>query len=282
MSHCLKLSAPSIGGLSPVPILWEDEHLLAVDKPACLLTSPDRYDPERPNLMTLLHEGIKQGAAWSRARQLTYLANAHRLDFEASGVLLLARSKPVLLELANQFGNAQPAQLYLALAQGASDRDHFEIDAKLAPHPAIPGRMCVNRHQGKRAVTCVDVLERFRGYTLLHCRPLTGRRHQIRAHLRHVGLPLAGDELYGGRPLLLSRLKANYRLKPHQSERPLIRQAALHAAELRLTHPVTGAGVVISAPWPKDFTVAVKYLRRFACVAPPPPPNRVPSPGEPV
>lgn len=263
MSSSFRLLAPTTGESWTIPVLWEDEHLLALDKPSRLLTSPDRYDPGRPNLMRLLHEGIKQGAAWSRERQLSYLANVHRLDFEASGVLLLAKSKPVLVELADQFGNSLPTQLYVALSQGTPERDDFEVEAKLAPHPALPGRVVVDRKHGKRAISRFKVVERFRGFALLHGFPVTGRTHQVRAHLRHVGLPLAGDEPYGGRPLLLSRLKKDYRLKRHQVERPLIGCAALHAAELRFRHPVHGMEVVVSAPWPKDLMVAVKYLRRY-------------------
>ena len=86
-------------------------------------------------------------------------------------------------------------------------------------------------------------------------------------HLRQAGLPIVGDTLYGGSPLLLSRLKTDYQLKPGKTERPLIDRVALHAEELRLAHPVTGVEVVITAPWPKDLTVAVKYLRRYAVAA---------------
>jgi RluA family pseudouridine synthase len=276
VSPNFKLFAPTTGEAWAVTVLWEDEYLLALDKPSRLLTSPDRYEPDRPNLMRLLHEGIKKGAGWSRERQLAYLANVHRLDFEASGVLLLAKSKPVLVELANQFGNFLPTRLYLALSQGTPERDDFEVEAKLAPHPVLPGRVVVDRKRGKRATSRFKVLERFRHFALLQGHPLTGRTHQVRAHLRHVGLPLAGDEPYGGRPLLLSRLKKDYRLKRHQVERPLIGCAALHAAELRFRHPVHGADVVVSAPWPKDLMVAVKYLRRYASPTTPGPAGTAP------
>jgi len=110
------------------------------------------------------------------------------------------------------------------------------------------------------------VLEKFSGWTLLRCEPFTSRTHQIRVHLRHAGLPIVGDELYGGKPLWLSRLKRDYRLKPGHTERPLFSRVALHAEQLTLPHPVTGETVAISAPWPKDFKVAVKYLRQFAAL----------------
>lgn len=190
--------------------------------------------------------------------------NAHRLDFETSGVMLLAKNKPALVMLANLFGSEKPGKVYLALVQGAPDKDRFEVDAKLAPHPAQLRLVRVDPKRGKRSLTRFAVLERFAGWTLLQCEPLTGRTHQIRAHLRHVGFPIVGDALYGGKPLLLSRLKQGYRLKPNRTERPLIGRVALHAEKLSLSHPVTGAALTITAPWPKDLNVAVKYLHKYA------------------
>ncbi|HWI56534.1 MAG TPA: RNA pseudouridine synthase, partial [Bacillota bacterium] len=96
------------------------------------------------------------------------------------------------------------------------------------------------------------------------CEPLTNRPHQIRVHLRSVGLPIVADPLYGGRPLLLSQIKRAYQLKPNHTERPLIGHLALHAEAFTLAHPVTAAPLTITAPWPKDLTVAVKYLKRYA------------------
>ena len=266
MIQVIKLSSPATHDFWELPVLLEDEYILALDKPAGLLSSPDRYDPNRPNLRKLLHAGIELGAPWATQRGLSYLMNAHRLDFETSGVMLLAKSKPVLIALANAFGAGQPAKTYVALVQGQPAEDKFEVNAKLAPHPARPGLIRVDSRNGKRSQTHFEVLEKFRNHTLLQCRPVTGRTHQIRVHLKHVGLPVVADELYGGSLLLLSRLKCGYRLKPNCTERPLMGRVALHATELRIKHPVAGAEVTITSPWPKDLTVAVKYLRRYAVV----------------
>ena len=264
MNAVIKLSSPATHEYWEVPVLFEDDHLLALDKPSRLLTSPDRYDPNRPNLMKLLHAGIEQAKPWAVQRSLSYLMNAHRLDFETSGIILLAKTKPVLIALANLFSSEKPEKLYLALVHGQPVKPAFEVNAKLAPHPIKIGLVRVDEKTGKRAQTQFNLLEKFVSCSLLECRPLTGRTHQIRVHLRQAGLPIVGDALYGGSPLLLSRLKSDYRLKPKQVERPLIDRVALHAMELKLPHPVTGAPVAITAPWPKDLTVAVKYLRRYA------------------
>ncbi len=244
-------------------VRYEDEVLLALEKPSGLLTSPDRYDPDRPNLMKLLHHDIARNAAWVRPRNLTYLANVHRLDFETSGIILLAKNKPALVALADQFGAEKPAKVYFALVHGTPPPE-FEVDAKLGPHPLKVGLIRVDPKQGKKSITRFKTVENFAGYSLVECRPLTGRTHQIRVHLKHQGFPIVGDALYQGHPLLLSRLKPGYRLKPGRVERPLMERVALHAAELLVAHPVTGLPVEIKSPLPKDFLVALKYLRLYA------------------
>lgn len=238
--------------------------MLALDKPAGLPVSPDRDDPQRTNLIQLLHAAIAGGKLWARERGLNYFMNAHRLDSETSGVILFAKSKAALVALANLFGSEKTLKKYVALTQGTPAEDKFEVDAKLAPHPLKIGVQHVDPQNGKKSKTKFEVLERFSGYTLLKCEPLTDRTHQIRVHLRHAGLPIVGDQIYGGKQLWLSRLKPDYRLKPGREERPLISRVALHAEELTLPHPVTRETVVLTAPSPKDLKVVLKYLRQFA------------------
>jgi RluA family pseudouridine synthase len=263
----IKLSSPETQEFWEIPVLYEDEHMLAVDKPSKLLTSPDRYDPNRPNLMKLLHVGIERGTPWAKNRGLNYLMNAHRLDFETSGIILLAKSKPVLVSLANLFGSEKPVKTYTALVQGSPEESTFEVDKKLALHPVKVGLVRVDEKNGKKSRTQFELVEKFTGYSLLRCLPSTGRQHQIRVHLQYVGLPIVGDSLYGGHPLMLSSMKRDYRLKRNKTERPLLERVALHAEELSLQHPVTGVEIKISAPWPKDLKVAVKYLRQYAAAA---------------
>lgn len=264
MSATVKLSSPATHEFWEIPVVFEDQYLLALDKPAGLLTAPDRNDPIRPSLTNLLHDAISAGKPWVVERGLMYLNPAHRLDAETSGVILFAKSKPVLVALANQFGTDQPQAKYVALARGVPRAKQFEVDAKIAPHLLTPGLMRVDSRQGKQSKTRVSVLETFRDYVWLACRPVTNRTHQIRVHLRHTGLPIVGDTLYEGKPLLLSRLKRDYRLKPGRTERPLLARVALHAEELALVHPITEATVTFTAPFPKDLRVALKYLREYA------------------
>lgn len=259
----IKLSSPATRGFWEIPILFEDEHLLVVDKPSGLLTSPDRHDPGQPSLTSLLHAGIAEGKPWALKNNRSYLANAHRLDAETSGILLLAKSKNVLVKLADLFGSNKPLKRHIALINGAPVEDKFEVEAKIAPHPAKPGVMHVDKRFGKKSRTRFEVVEKFRNHTLLRCEPVTNHAHQIRVHLRWVRLPVVGDTLYHGAPLKLSRLKKRYTVKDGEVEKPLMARVALHAEELILEHPVTGATVVVKAPWPKDFAVAVKYLRRY-------------------
>lgn len=264
MSAAIKLSSPATKEFWEIPVLFEDGDLLALEKPAGLLISPDRYDPERPNLMKLLHAGIEQQKPWAKERGLTYIANAHRLDFETSGVILLAKNKPALVTLANLFGSEKPLKKYVGLAWGNPPAKNFEVDARLAPHPLRLGQMRVDPKHGKKSLTQFEVLEQFSEWCLLRGTPVTGRTHQIRIHAKHAGFPLVADEVYGGKMLWLSRLKRDFRLKPGHEERPLMARVALHAEELTVPHPATGQPVTIRSEWPKDIRVAVKYLRQYA------------------
>jgi len=261
----IKLSSPATKEFWEIPVLHEDAQLLAVDKPVGLLVSPDRSDAARPSLLRLLNEGIVRGVPWARERGLAYLANAHRMGFENSGVLLLAKSKPILVALAGQSGAARPVECHVALVRGSPEADEFTVAERVGRHQFHSDLMRVDPVRGKPCSTKFTVLERFKRWTLLKCQPLTGGvDHQIRVHLSHADLSVAGDAAYGGKQLLLSTFKTSYRLKPGQEERPLISALALHAESLSLAHPVTGTALHITAPWPRDLRVAVKYLRLYA------------------
>lgn len=261
----IKLSSPATEEFWEIPVLWEDADLLALDKPAGLATVPDPLHPARPDLMELLHAGIAAGKPWAIQRDLSHLGNPHRLDTESSGLLLLAKSKTAQAALADLFGIQKPLVKYQVLVRGIPDQLSFEIEAPIAPHPVTEGRMHVDLQAGKQSTTRFEVLETFplHDFAWLQCEPITQRPHQIRVHLRHAGLTVVGDTLYGGKPLWLSRLKRDYRLKPGREERPLIHRAALHASELTLPHPVTQASLHLQCELPKDLKVGLKYLRLY-------------------
>ena len=233
-------------------VLFEDESLLALNKPAGLLIAPDRWDKSLDNLMQRLHE---------RHNPTAY--NVHRLDKDTSGLVLCAKNPEAWKRLFGWFASHKIAKRYFGITRGVPrDRD-FEIALALAPNPQRRGRMMVSRH-GKKARTAFQTLETFRGYALITALPETGRQHQIRVHLAAAGTPLLADPFYGdGRPLMLSTIKRNYKT-PREGERPLIARTALHAASLEFPHPSTGTVMMLSAPPPHDFELALKYLRKFA------------------
>jgi RluA family pseudouridine synthase len=264
VSAAVKLSSPATREFWEIPVLYEDDQLLALDKPAGLLTSPDRLAPERPSLMKLLHDGVAAGKPWARERNLSYLANGHRLDFDTSGVLLLAKTKPTLVALADQFSSGKLVRHYIALVHGVPPEDQFSVDQKIGPHPVQAGQMRIDPRDGKKSKTEFVVLERFSRWSLLRCTPQIEHAQQIRLHLDHAGFTVVGDEVFGGKKLWLSRLKKDFHLKPGREERPLISQTALHLEEVNLTNPATQNPLTIKSEWPKQLRVAIKYLRLYA------------------
>ncbi|WP_414663433.1 RluA family pseudouridine synthase [Horticoccus sp. 23ND18S-11] len=272
------------------PILFEDDALVAFDKPSGLLVAPDRWDKKRENLMDLVHTHPRFGHT---------VANVHRLDADTSGLLLCAKNKPALDYLTGQFQSKTVGKKYHALAvvlppehamkvlapvRDASGTlpDAFTIEVALGEDERQPGRMRVFKGRGgKECVTEFRTLERFRGSTrppprgsasiavaagfvFIECHPLTGRTHQLRVHLAAAGAPILNDPFYGNPDitLRLSDLKRGY--KGRDDEKPLIDRLALHASELTIKHPVTREPFVLHAPLPHEFEVALKYLRKFA------------------
>jgi RluA family pseudouridine synthase len=238
-------------GIILPPIIYEDNALLGFDKPSGLLVAPDRWDKQRANLMALVHAKLGPG-----------VANVHRLDADTSGVLLCTKTKAALDFLSGQFQAKTAEKIYHALVAGAAPPDEFTVELALRADESRPGLMRGVRKGGKPSVTRFRVLERFKGFSWLECRPLTGRTHQLRVHLASRELPILNDAFYGNDTrLLLSGLKRGYKGRGH--ERPLISRLALHASELTVTHPETLECVTLCAPLPNEFMVALKYLRRF-------------------
>jgi len=186
----------------------------------------------------------------------------HRLDRDASGVMVLARQKAAQQVLSAQFANRSTEKVYWALVQGfVSEKGEIDLPLFVDRDRMI---VRVDQDKGKPAMTEYRVLERLPAHTLLEVRPKTGRLHQIRVHLAAIGYPLAVDARYGRcKALYLSRLKANYRASARHEERPLIARLTLHASLLAFDHPSGTGRVSFEAPVPKDFRAVLNQMRRL-------------------
>jgi 23S rRNA pseudouridine1911/1915/1917 synthase len=231
-------------------VVFEDESLLVVDKPAGLVVHPGAGNPRGTLMNGLLHH----------APELEALPRAgiiHRLDKATSGLLLIARTLPAHTALVRLLADRVISRWYLAVCTGVLTGGGT-IDAPIGRHAADRKRMTV-RDDGKHAVTHYTVLERFAGHTYIRVRLETGRTHQIRVHFAHRRHPLVGDPVYGGRALLPAgageRLVAALRG---------FRRQALHAARLEFPHPVSGEALRLEAPLPDDFERLLAALREDA------------------
>lgn len=238
---------------SKIEILYEDETLLIANKPSDLLTIPDRFATEKPNLLTALSE-YYNNKIWV----------VHRLDKETSGIICFAKTEEAHKNLSQQFFNRSVDKIYLALLDGKPGAAEGTIDAPIGPHPTLPGKMTIIR-TGKQAVTDYKIIESFKAFSLGEANIHTGRTHQIRVHFKHVGHPLAIDPLYGKREaLFLSEIKLRkYQLGKDQEERPLMSRTTLHAYQLTLDHPISGERMTFTAPLPKDFQAVLNQLRKW-------------------
>jgi 23S rRNA pseudouridine1911/1915/1917 synthase len=259
-------------------IIYEDDDLLVIDKPAGLLVIPDRWDASKPTVVKLARAYLtgQTASKGTVSAEPSRIWVVHRLDRDTSGVLILAKSDRVHAALSQQFERGTVTKTYLALISGQGIRAEGTIRLPIGAHAQRPGMMVIQRRQGKSALTRYAVAERFRGYTLLEVRPRTGRSHQIRVHLQAIGHPLAIDPLYGSsEPLLLSALKPSYRPKPGAVERPLMTRLTLHAQALELIHPTRGQVCTWMAPLPKDLAAVLRNLQRYRRLPgkPPTPPG---------
>lgn len=241
-------------------IIYEDSAVVAVNKPAGLASIPGRG--EETSVLEQLGGQLNlptRGDADPRVRVV------HRLDKDTSGVMVFAKTLEAQRMLSHQFQNNQVQKEYVALVIGRPVGTEGEIDAPIAPDRLAPGRMMVHK-RGKPARTQWKLEEMFRGVSMVRAMPKTGKTHQIRVHLKHIGHPLAVDPLYGSgeqEGLKLSRFKRGYQLGKWQEEKPLITRLTLHAEKLTLLLP-DGQSRTFEATWPKDLRATLNMLRKYA------------------
>ncbi|WED44093.1 23S rRNA pseudouridine(1911/1915/1917) synthase RluD [Legionella cardiaca] len=237
---------PSLPEDIPLNIVYEDEHLLVINKPAGLVVHPGAGNREHTLVNALLHH----------ASQLASLPRAgiiHRLDKDTTGLLVIAKSLVAHTNLVRQMQAREIHRCYITLVQG-----HLisggEIDTFYGRHPRNRLKMAVCQ-QGRQAITLYSIRKQYHDYTLLDVELLTGRTHQIRVHMAYINHPVVGDQLYGGR--------MRFPAQPTQELRDILQgfqRQALHASSLSFVHPVTEEEMTFEAPLPDDFQRLLQTL----------------------
>lgn len=230
-------------------ILYEDEAILVVNKPAGLLSLQDGYDHSLPYVRTVLEPDF--GPIWM----------VHRLDRETSGVMIVARSAAAHHHLNDQFLRRAVRKTYHALVRGVPAWDARHCQAPLRKNGDRQHRTVIDPRRGKPAETDFHVLERFPAAALLAAAPHSGYTHQIRAHSAFLGFPLLGDQLYHRS---LAHPGASSAVPSEEGVVPVIARVALHALSIQFDHPLSGLPAAFTAPYPADFAAALQSLRQPA------------------
>ncbi|HEX3817149.1 MAG TPA: RluA family pseudouridine synthase, partial [Chthoniobacterales bacterium] len=212
-------------------LLFEDDDLLVVDKPAGLVVHPGAGNQSHTLVNALLHHCATLSGIGGKQRP----GIVHRLDKQTSGAMVVAKNDATHQELSRQFADREVTKIYLALAVGVFRKTRGSIDASIGRHPHHRKKMAVNIERGRTARTDYRILESGGGISVVECTLHSGRTHQIRVHLHHLGHPVLGDSLYGRNRQIAA---------PRQM---------LHSWKLGFTHPRTGARQLFEAPLPEDF-----------------------------
>ncbi len=255
----------------PIDVVYEDETLTVVNKPPGMVTHPAKgnWQGTLVNALQFHYDTLSTLAGASRP------GIVHRLDRDTTGLLVVVKNDLAHRRLALQFEHREVHKEYLALVYGVPERDSDYIERPIGFHPLVREKMAIRTLEdgGKPAVTYYEVAERFRGFALVRCMPQTGRTHQIRVHLAHIGHPIVADKAYSGRSrLVLGDLRAATQAvvpalaseaAASDPDTLLIDRQALHAHSLRFAHPATGQPLHLSAPLPADMTRALEALRIY-------------------
>ncbi|MBI1194317.1 MAG: 23S rRNA pseudouridine(1911/1915/1917) synthase RluD [Gammaproteobacteria bacterium] len=231
----------------PLNIVYEDEALLVLDKPVGLVVHPGAGNRQGTMLNALLHH-VPTLETVPRAGII------HRIDKDTSGLLVVAKTLEAHTDLVDQLQQRLFHRVYQTVVWGVLPAGG-EVDAPIGRHPQQRTRMAVTQG-GREAITHYRVIERFRGHSLLSVRLETGRTHQIRVHMTHINHPIVGDPVYGGRLRIPKGATEALR-----EQLAAFRRQALHAAELGLTHPLTGEEMLWQSPLPEDMRSLIECMR---------------------
>lgn len=230
-------------------VLFQNDDFIAINKPSGLLTIPDREGKE-PSLKSLLQAAFDN------------VFTVHRLDRDTSGLVVFAFNEHMHKHLSQQFEARETRKIYTGLVLGKPVQPEGTVHEPIAEHPTKKGYMTVWR-KGKDSITAYKLQNSYRSYSWMEFRILTGRTHQIRVHMKHLGHPIVCDPLYGdGKPLYISQLKKDYKLSQAENEeRPILSRLALHAFQLTFTD-MNGKEVNLEAPLPKDLRATLNQLSK--------------------
>ena len=230
-------------------IIFENENFIVLDKPAGVLSIPDRMDTE-VSLKRLLQQKFGQ------------IFTVHRLDKFTSGLIIFAKHEQAHKQLSLIFEERKVEKKYIGLVEGNLPKNSDTIELPIMAHPGIMGKMIIHSG-GKMAITNYKTVESFNRYTLAEFNIYTGRTHQIRVHLQALGYPIVCDDLYGtNKPILLSTFKKKYKISKNQeTENPILNRQALHAKQLKFTY--NNLDYFFESPTPKDIAVCLSILKKW-------------------
>ncbi len=246
----------------PLDILYDDDHRAVVDKPPGMVVHPARGHWSGTLAGALQYHF---GGRLSTTGGPTRPGIVHRLDRDTSGVILVAKSDQAHAKLAAQFQARTIRKEYFALVAGSPQRDRDVVDRPIGVHPHQREKMAIRRDESvsRPAETFYEVIERFDGFAAVRVEPKTGRTHQVRVHLSHIGCPVLCDRQYGGR----ARITRGEIRRDPKDDTVLLARQALHARRLRFSHPATGKPMDIEAPLPDDMAAVLAELREYrACM----------------
>lgn len=248
----------------PLDIVFEDDDVLVINKPAGLVVHPG-HGHFSGTLVNAVAWHLTYGDSQPKGdEEIKHGILVHRIDKDTSGLLVLAKTEEAQLKLAKQFFDHTIQRKYVAIVWGNIADDSGTIEGNIARDPSDRMRFSVPKDgvSGKTAVTHYNVLERFGYVTVVECILETGRTHQIRVHMRHIGHPLFNDERYGGNKILAGTVFSKYKQFIENCFTLLPRQA-LHAKTLGFIHPSTGKEIFFDSPVPQDMSAVITRMREY-------------------